>query len=224
MEKDKTQITIETYDNIVPEFLEYFNYGKNEVQFKEQLDFLAGLLPPKSKILDAGCGLGFQSKYLNELGFDVIGIDAAPNMVEQSRKLTSNCEFRVMDVRNLNFMENSFDCIICFAVLIHLNDSDCKQTLNKFYKMLKPNGILLVNVKEHFDDEAKEIFDKEPLNPKFKTYFNGYKKEFMQDYLIKKLNMHFLKEFNSGLFNPDAIKNGTIKKNLNQFTIVVKKF
>jgi 2-polyprenyl-3-methyl-5-hydroxy-6-metoxy-1,4-benzoquinol methylase len=42
-----------------------------------------------------------------------------------------------MDIRNLAFPQHSFDAILCFATLIHLNDEDCLKTLDSFNTILK---------------------------------------------------------------------------------------
>jgi len=209
----------------VPEFLEYYDYGKSEVQFREQLDFLATLLPRGAKILDAACGLGLQAKYLSGLGYEVVAIDASKNMIAQAKNFAPKCTFKIMDIRKMDFSPKSFDAIISFATLIHVDDSDCKKVIQNFYEYLKPNGILLVNVKEHLEGE-KEVIVEEPLNPELKTYFNRYSKKFILDVLTKDLRMTFLKEFNAGLFKPAAMEentDGKIAKTQNQFSIIARK-
>lgn len=225
MKSDKTQVTIKTYDSIVPDFLEYYDHGKSEVQFKEQLDFVAAQLPRGARILDAACGLGLQARYLSNLGFDVVAIDASANMIAQAKTFAPKCTFKVVDIRKLNFPPKSFDAVISFATLIHLDDNDCKKVMQNFHKLLKPDGVLLVNVKEHLEGE-KEVIVEEPLNPELKTYFNRYSKNFIRDIFINDLKMTFLKEFNAGLFKPAAMEEnskGKIAKTQNQFTIIARK-
>lgn len=222
--KDKTDITINTYNHIVNEYIDYFKSKdlKGNVQFQSEINFVVEHLKYGAKILDAGTALGDYPKYLTEKlekDFKVIGIDAAENMINRAKENAPKAQFYTMDVRNINFQKSSFDCILCFATLIHLNDLDCIKVLEKFNEILKENGIIAINVIEQLDDE-KEIFDNEPFNPKFKTYFNKYKRTFFEKYFLDK-GYEIMAFYDNPLFNTDKIK-GEIAKS-NQFSIIVKK-
>ncbi len=221
---DKTDITIETYDNIVEEYISYFK-TKNlngKVQFQKEIDFLCSKINSNAKILDVGCAIGDYEKYLTEKcnrSFDITGIDSSKNMIEFARKNAPIAKFKVMDIRKLDFKKENFDAIICFATLIHVNDDECIKILNKFDEILKEDGIIAINVMEWLDDE-KEIFEDEPFNPKYKTYFNRYKKEFFTEY-FKNKNYIILKSFDNTLFNADKVKGKVASSN--QFSVIVKK-
>ena len=221
---DKTDITIETYDNIVEEYISYFK-TKNlngKVQFQKEVDFICSNINNDAKILDVGCAIGEYEKYLTEKcnrNFDVTGIDSSKNMIEVARKNASRATFEVMDIRKLEFQKETFDAIICFATLIHVNDNECIKILDKFDEILKKDGILAINVMEWLDNE-KEIFEDEPFNSKYKTYFNRYKKEFFIQY-FKNKNYIMLEFFDNPLFNSSKVKGKVADSN--QFSIIVKK-
>ena len=118
----------------------------------------------------------------------------------------------------MKFSKNSFDAIICFATLIHIDDKTCLKVLDKFNELLKPDGMIAINVMEHIRDE-KEIFIKEPFNPKYKTYFNRYSKQFFIDYFTKN-NYTIEKIYDNKLFNEENV--GEDLPDTNQFTIIVK--
>ena len=222
--KDKTDITINTYNHIVNEYINYFKSKdlKGNVQFQSEINFVVEHLKDGAKILDVGTALGDYPKYLTEKlekDFKIIGIDAAENMVNMAKKNATKAQFYKMDVRNMNFEKCSFDCILCFATLIHLNDLDCLKVLEEFDKILKENGIIAINVIEQLDGE-KEIFDDEPFNSKFKTYFNKYKRTFFERYFLDK-EYEIMAFYDNSMFNEDKIK-GEIAKS-NQFSIIVKK-
>lgn len=224
MNKDKTDITIETYDNIVNEYIEYFKTKdlKGKVQFQREIDCICSQLNNNAKILDVGCAIGDYPKYLTEKcknNFDVIGIDSSKNMIEIAKKNAPKAYFEVMDVRNLKFNKDTFDAIICFATLIHVNDNECIKILNKFDEIIKEDGLIAINVMEWLDDK-KEIFEDEPFNPKYKTYFNRYKKEFFIDYFTNK-NYEILACYDNPIFNSSKVKGNVA--DANQFSIIVKK-
>lgn len=68
--------------------------------------------------------------------------------------------------------------------------------------------------------DEKEIFEDEPFNPRYKTYFNRYKKEFFTEY-FKNKNYTILKYYDNPLFNSSEV-NGKVADS-NQFSIIVKK-
>ncbi len=226
MDKDtnKTDITVETYDSIVDEYVAYFKTKdlKGKVQFQKEIDYICSNLADNAKILDVGCAIGDYPKYLTEKcenNFDVIGIDSSKNMIEEAKKNAPKAKFEVMDIRRLEFPEKTFDAIICFAVLIHLNDEECIKVLDKFDEIIKNNGLLVINVMEWIKDE-KEVFEDEPFNPKYKTYFNRYKKEFFIEY-FKNKDYTVLEIIDNPLYNSSKVK-GKVA-DANQFSIIVRK-
>jgi SAM-dependent methyltransferase len=74
-------------------------------------------LKPGEKVLDVACGAGSTAIPAARLGAEVIGIDIAPNLVEQARKNAKaegldNCRFEEGDAEALAFEEGSFDTIV----------------------------------------------------------------------------------------------------------------
>ncbi len=63
----------------------------------------AGLV--RGKVLDAGCGTGEHTILLTRLGYDVVGVDAAPTAIEQARENAAtkgvDARFEVADALNL---------------------------------------------------------------------------------------------------------------------------
>ncbi len=223
MFKDKIEETIETYDSIVPEYVEYFNSKdlKGNVQFQKEIDILVENLQENSKILDVGTAIGDYPKYLTEKcnkNFEVIGIDSSKNMINEAIKNAPKATFKVMDMRNLEFSSNSFDAIICFATLIHVDDIEAIKILEKFDLLLKENGILIINVMEHLKGE-KEKYEKEPFNPKYNTYFNQYTKDFFIKWFSSK-NYEILNIIDNPIFNVEKAQEFA---DANQFSVIVKK-
>lgn len=140
--RDKTDETIDTYNNIVNEYIDYFNSKdlKGNVQFQKEIDILVKELEKGSKILDVGTAIGDYPKYLTEKcnkDFEVIGIDSSENMINVAMKKAPKAKFKVMDMRKIKFQEEYFNGIICLATLIHVNDAEAVKILENFDKMLK---------------------------------------------------------------------------------------
>ena len=123
---------------------------------------------PSAKILDAACGKGRHSIYLNQKGFDVTGIDlSVPSIETAKRSENQKLSFYTHDIRK-NFRIRYFDYILnLFTSFGYFKDrSDNLRCLKAFKKALTPNGILVIdfmNAKKAInsmkDHESKVIGD-----------------------------------------------------------------
>lgn len=222
--QNKTDETIETYDNIVTEYIEYFNSRDlhGNVQFQREIDVLVDNLEKGSTILDVGTAIGDYPKYLTEKcnkKYKVIGVDSSKNMIEVARKNAPKATFEVMDMRKLDFPKHSFNGILCLATLIHVNDNNALKILDNFDLILKSNGLIIINVMEHLNGD-KELYGKEPFNPKYNTYFNRFTKEFFIKW-FKNKNYEILNIFDNPIFNTEEVKEPSI--DTNQFSIIARK-
>ena len=57
--------------------------------------WLVKSLPRDGLIVDVGCGSGVLARELTRAGFDVLGIDASPSMIELARRTAPNARFAV---------------------------------------------------------------------------------------------------------------------------------
>ena len=91
---------------------------------KIKLNWLASFLPTgkKLKILDIGCGAGFISNELARLGHDVVGLDLSESSLDIARQTSGNAtpEYVCADAYHLPFEDESFDLIVCFDFLEHV--------------------------------------------------------------------------------------------------------
>ena len=72
------------------------------------------------KALDVGCAFGYSSKVLETLGYETCAIDLSKWGAKQAKSY-NNGDFLVCDAQTiLPFKAMSFDLIICFDVLQHL--------------------------------------------------------------------------------------------------------
>src|SRR5206468_4219676 len=98
----------------------------------------------EKEILDVGCGTGAILKQLGNPEKNV-GIDLAPEAI-------SFCRQRGLDnvrqgaIGALPFADASFDAVICSSVLYHQWVGDIAGAVREFYRILRPGGLLLVNV------------------------------------------------------------------------------
>lgn len=122
----------------------YSDYGKDESIIKKNMKwYLNKILEIKKqgRILDVGCAYGYFLELAKEKGFEVFGIDPSDYAVKHAkRKFGKRVQKSFLEVAD--FPSNYFDVITMFDVFEHL--ADPKKDLEKVYKMLKKNGILVM--------------------------------------------------------------------------------
>jgi SAM-dependent methyltransferase len=92
----------------------------------EMAAVLALLPPPPARLLDLGCGTGWTSVFFARAGYDVVGLDIAPAMIEQAeanraRAGLDRLEFVVGDYEEMAF-DGEFDGAVFFDALHHAVD------------------------------------------------------------------------------------------------------
>ncbi len=101
---------------------------------------------PGMKILDVGCGTGNFSIKLAEKGCKVAGIDISKKMLDEARKKADEknpgIEFYNMNVYSMNFPDESFDGVVSMAAFEFMSKPE--KAYDEMYRILKPNGYLLI--------------------------------------------------------------------------------
>lgn len=121
-------------------------YLRRTPQPSDHLENLLPHLKPGSRVLDIGCGPGIDANHVAAQGHRVVGVDAAPRMIEVARREFPRVEFRVADMRNLPFDPKSFDAIMAICSIIFLSKREVPAVLEGFAKLLVPGGLLFLAV------------------------------------------------------------------------------
>jgi len=103
--------------------------------------------------LDAGCGTGFHSLVLAQLGVDVTSADISSEMLAKTSAHARDMNVRIRTINSsfqdlASYTAMKFDAVFCLGnSLVHLLDTtDLEITLKNFSSMLTPGGILIVQV------------------------------------------------------------------------------
>ena len=140
----------------------YFNDASLEVQIKDK-NFFDGKwddtynnfleinkdLKKGDSILDIGCGWAQALLFFKEKGFDCYGFDPAIEAVKYGCQKGLNIKHAGLEGMNV-FEDKKFEMVTMFNVLEHL--ADPSQTLDQIKEILKPNGILALDVPNEFND------------------------------------------------------------------------
>lgn len=93
----------------------YYHVLYKERNYREAQIFMDNLthylnLPEHAKVLDLACGKGRHAIYLNQLGFDVLGVDLSENSIAIANKnANATLHFKVHDMRQP--FEEKYDAI-----------------------------------------------------------------------------------------------------------------
>ena len=126
---------------------------------KEKLDEFCEKLEGE-KILDAGCGPVEEPDEFVKRGFEYVGVDIAPGMVEYARENRKG-EFHVMDIRDLEFPDNEFDGVWCNASIFFVPPEKMKQIAEELARVLKNSGTVYINFKLGEGSFLKEKYGEE---------------------------------------------------------------
>lgn len=93
-------------------------------------------------LLDIGAGTGYFLKLAKDRGFDVFGIEVSERASEFARENYGVNLLNITDIEEARFHDGSFDVITLCHVIEHLPYPEV--TLKEVYRILRPNGILLI--------------------------------------------------------------------------------
>lgn len=102
---------------------------------------------PPARLLDLGCGTGWTSSLFALMGYDVVGQDIAPDMIQaasetQKRFGAQSVRFVVSDYESLDF-QDEFE-VACFYDSLH-HAEDERLALAAVFRALKPGGVLVTH-------------------------------------------------------------------------------
>lgn len=122
-------------------------YGRPDPLQKPERTLLTQLEPRigSMAMLDIGVGGGRTSRYFAPLAKSYLGIDYSHAMVRQCRSTLPQFEFRVGDVRNLDFAADATYDFVLFSYngIDHLGAEQRKLALGEMRRVLRPGGMMV---------------------------------------------------------------------------------
>jgi len=159
------------------------------LRLKYCLEALKGV---RGKILDVGCGAGGFTKAIKRSrpDLEVWGVDISVNSVRRARKNPQRVNFSLGSAYKLPFKDNSFDAVVLFDVIEHLDKPD--KSLREIYRTLKKGGLF-----HCFVPTEGEIFAYTKwlnnLGWRAKEKYAGHIQNFTKDVLVNVLGKEKLK-------------------------------
>lgn len=107
-------------------------------------------------VLDAGCGPGHWTAFLQQHGVDAQGIDLTPEFIDIARSRFPEARFRVGALEALPFPDAALDGLLSWYSVIHTPPDGVPAILREFARVLRPGGSLLLGC---FEGPRLEPFD-----------------------------------------------------------------
>lgn len=117
--------------------------ANDEIMLPVLKKFLS-IIPQDETILDIGCGTGYETRRIKELGFNVTGIDFSEASIKIAKQHSPEIDFRVGNALENVETNMSFAGCIAIALIIHFTEDELELFLNNIYDILADKGKLLL--------------------------------------------------------------------------------
>ena len=108
-----------------------------------EVDFLLGLEPPPTSVLDAGCGTGRVAIELHRRGIDVVGTDVAADMLVTARTRAPELPWVEADLAELD-LGRTFDAVVLAGnVLLFVAPGTQAEVVRRCGEHIGPNGVVV---------------------------------------------------------------------------------
>lgn len=160
--------TRQTYRQIAAAYAEA---QQDRAHLLAQLEQFMQLVPEGGIVLDVGCGPGWDTAVFQSRHFSAIGLDYSLEMMQTGKEQHQlHLPFAQADMRHLPIPQAAVAGLWCCASLLHLEREDVLPTLQEFWRVLVPDGILYVAVKLGAGEGWVPTSYGQPL-PRFFTYW-----------------------------------------------------
>lgn len=174
------------YDDHAQEFYE----NTINADMSDLINRFVSYLKPGAHILDAGSGVGRDTKTFTRLGFSVSAFDASEEMVKISSELTG-IKTRLLRFEDMDYVDE-FDGIWACASLLHVERSHLILAFSNLFRALKHDGILFVSFKHDVVDIEKES-----------RHFTNFSDLALEEYIRKNTDFEIVNIFSTHDVRPD---------------------
>jgi 2-polyprenyl-3-methyl-5-hydroxy-6-metoxy-1,4-benzoquinol methylase len=112
------------------------------------------------RIVDYGCGRGYLTEQLLNLGSEVVAADYSPDSVAVvADRFTGRANFQgAFEVGELESRGESFDAIFVVEVIEHLTDEALAELFDRVGKIAAPGAMVVITTPNCEDLEKKQVF------------------------------------------------------------------
>jgi SAM-dependent methyltransferase len=95
-------------------------------------------------VADVGCGPGWLTADLHQLGLDVVGIDLSPGMIAQASSRYPELHFEVGSMLSLDLADGALGGLVASYSIIHVPWDRRPELFAEFHRVLAPGGELML--------------------------------------------------------------------------------
>ena len=162
----------DTYDRIA---VDWARDHESDRWWRDCTVRFASLLPKGARVLDAGCGPGQKAKFFQDRGMHVLGIDFSERLLEIARQTATASEFRLLDLRDIAALPETFDGVFAQASLLHIPKAETFSVMAGMVSRLVPRGLLYIAVKAQRPGHAEEeVVTESDYGYDYERFFSYY--------------------------------------------------
>jgi len=138
--------SVKTWDNLADTY-DMMTANKSEDSYEYEINFpsILKMIPDtEGLLLDVGTGSGHFVPSLAKRGLTVDGSDASPKMIELAQQNYPEYNFFVWDIDSPFPSKRVYDVVVSKLALMFMKDLN--SAAQAFYKILKPEGTLILSV------------------------------------------------------------------------------
>jgi 2-polyprenyl-3-methyl-5-hydroxy-6-metoxy-1,4-benzoquinol methylase len=154
----------------------------NPVLLPTLKDFMS-LLPAGPRVLDLGCGPGYESMRLHTLGAEVVGVDFSAQSIDIARRRNPECRFELMDFFDIDAALGSFHGVFASGSVIHVPPERVGDLAEAMRAILSPGGIWEIITR---DGQGQTITHPEMNGETLTRVIQLYSREELADRLERK--------------------------------------
>ena len=116
-------------------------YSTNGEEYSSWLDKYAEKFSRcGTKVLDLGCGIGYDSEYLNQKGLEVIACDFSEVALKRLKERVPSVNAMLLDIsEHLPFEDNSFNLIIADLSLHYFDEKTTEKRTAAIHSSVDPH-------------------------------------------------------------------------------------
>lgn len=135
----------EAWDAEAESWIAWARKPGHDSYWKFHRDIFRTFLPaPSGRVLDVGCGEGRLPRDLKSWGYDAVGLDASPVLINAARESDPGGEYAVADAAELPYPDATFALVTAF---MSLQDIDrYEQAIAEMARVLVVGGYLCLSI------------------------------------------------------------------------------
>ena len=145
---DKYRQTFDTWNKLASSYQDKF---MDLDLYDDTYDQFCSLIEKQdAAVFEIGCGPGNITRYLLSKRPDlkIEATDVAPAMIELAKINNPGVTFSVMDCREIDELDRTFDAIVCGFCMPYLSKEDCLKLIGDCSHLLNPGGIFYFSIIE----------------------------------------------------------------------------